>query len=927
MQGDNRPGGQPQQGGHPQTFATDMRRAEMGSTGHESSGDLVFPDYATDNSDTEAYDMAQLVRSPSQTPFAQQSFSLPPGASSSAGATTETLVSGNRLPPSSFGRQSPDRASASTSDLPQQRHAPLRSVDFTTVPLNDTFSSSLPPSRSGSTAPVLPQSNQPVPRTRSKLGFIPLTGTNDTSAAASTISVDTPGVNEKPVRPRLGHSRRGSWAEFSNEWESFNPANAKDERLRFAEGDVGKTRLSRMYLWAINSSIIVRWALFIIPFLALLWIPGILGVTAYRNSHIWGVKLLWWSIWFTVVWCGFWGSKAAFMIFPHVFKQTIAVIIPSMGRFTDVVKNLGHFGKIIIWSLVSWISFTPLISRRFEGDQESTSRANLNLVVNLLFGFFLCTIVWGMEKLVVQLIALQFHRDSYADRLADQKWQFQMLTKLYMNSHDIPGRNDTLDDNSSVKTTAGRKAIRKVLKGVKAAAQSTTNALGNVATEMAGSSVLQTNSPANKVTTALASANKSRALGRRIYYSFRKPGSNHITIADIARYFPDLESAEQAFSIFDRDGNGDATRDEIDACMLEIHRERLSLEANMRDLDGAVRRLDDILLILVTGICILVMSAMITTKVSTFVTSTGTFILSLSWMIGTTMQEILLACIFLFVKHPYDVGDRVDIDGKSYTVAKMELMSTSFKRTDGKFVWIGHNVLALKVIENVRRSGATSESFTFEVAFNTTFEKLQALRVMMLKFCKENSRDFRPVFDVSVDDIPAQGKMVLNADIAYKSNWQQGALKVQRRNKWVCHLKMCLADLQIWGPDDAGDPAPPPAEAIRYTQVPWDEVREAEHATERSPPPSFSAATAGANLARRHDSSLDLWGEAYPEVDSVGPSRMPSPGPEAAFQIGTPPRRSIPLQQQAQIRDMHSVAQQAGQQGDSRLPPRGASRI
>ncbi|BEI81285.1 hypothetical protein CcaverHIS002_0204450 [Cutaneotrichosporon cavernicola] len=173
MQGDNRPSGQPQQGGYPQTFATDMRRAEMGSTGHESSGDHGFHDYTTDNSDTEAYDMAQLVRSPSQTPFAQQSFSLPPGASSSAGATTETLVSGNRLPSSSFGRQSPDRASASTSDLPRQRHAPLRSVDFTTVPLNDTFSSSLPPSRSGSTAPVLPQSNQPVPRTRSKLGFIP----------------------------------------------------------------------------------------------------------------------------------------------------------------------------------------------------------------------------------------------------------------------------------------------------------------------------------------------------------------------------------------------------------------------------------------------------------------------------------------------------------------------------------------------------------------------------------------------------------------------------------------------------------------------------------------------------------------------------------------------------------------------------------
>jgi hypothetical protein len=67
----------------------------------------------------------------------------------------------------------------------------------------------------------------------------------------------------------------------------------------------------------------------------------------------------------------------------------------------------------------------------------------------------------------------------------------------------------------------------------------------------------------------------------------------------------------------------------------------------------------------------------------------------------------------------------------------------------------------------VRRSGATSETFTFEVAFETKFEDLQLLRSKMIHFCKENSRDFLPIFDVSVDDIPAQGKMVLKADIKW----------------------------------------------------------------------------------------------------------------------------------------------------------------
>lgn len=65
-------------------------------------------------------------------------------------------------------------------------------------------------------------------------------------------------------------------------------------------------------------------------------------------------------------------------------------------------------------------------------------------------------------------------------------------------------------------------ALRKALKGLKEAAQTTTTALGNVASEMAGQSVLQTNSPSNRVTMALNSANKSKAVC--IFSSAKKIG-------------------------------------------------------------------------------------------------------------------------------------------------------------------------------------------------------------------------------------------------------------------------------------------------------------------------------------------------------------------------------------------------------------------
>ena len=66
-------------------------------------------------------------------------------------------------------------------------------------------------------------------------------------------------------------------------------------------------------------------------------------------------------------------------------------------------------------------------------------------------------------------------------------------------------------------------------------------------------------------------------------------------------------------------------------------------------------------------------------------TTAGTTLLSLSFVFAVTTQEFLGSCIFLFVKHPYDVGDRVDIQGPEkqlMVVEKISLLYTVFTRID-----------------------------------------------------------------------------------------------------------------------------------------------------------------------------------------------------------------------------------------------------
>jgi hypothetical protein len=59
-------------------------------------------------------------------------------------------------------------------------------------------------------------------------------------------------------------------------------------------------------------------------------------------------------------------------------------------------------------------------------------------------------------------------------------------------------------------------------------------------------------------------------------------------------------------------------------------------------------------------------------------------LISLSFISSVTAQECLGLCIFLFVKHSYDISDHVDITGPDginrLEVEQISLFYTSFKR-------------------------------------------------------------------------------------------------------------------------------------------------------------------------------------------------------------------------------------------------------
>ncbi|KAI0785645.1 Mechanosensitive ion channel-domain-containing protein [Abortiporus biennis] len=727
----------------------------------------------------------------------------------------------------------------------------------------------------------------------------PSFGNYDTAETGGMMPMPMSQAGSRPTHHmHTSSSRNGSWdllagiRKFEHSYEEFDSRNASQSHLAFAEGDLPKNKFARFYNYLLNVSIITRWFLFIIPVLALLWIPGIVGFTTFPNAAIWGVHLIWWSIWFSVLWVGWWVALAGSMILPHIARNTVGVVAVGTRRYIDWLDVLHRYVALFGWTLGIWISFQPLINTRREPNISEGSASILTTIAKLLFAFFLCAALLAFEKFSIQWIAGKFHERSYAERITAQKFAVNVLVTLYRHSSDIPGRSDTLKDGPMNKRASvdPKKFFKAALRGVRSAATTTTTALGNVASEIAGSSILQPNSPQAMVKTALESANKSRLLARRLYYSFARPGAEFLIVEDIARFFPTPDDADAAFAIFDKDSNGDASRDEIEMACMDFHREQLSIEHSMRDLDSAVGRLDNILMSVYFIVAILIVAVALEAQLVTLITGAGTLILGLSWLIGGSLSEVLDSIIFLFIKHPYDVGDRVTVDDQTYTVKEIRLLSTIFLDGNSCSVQAPHTVLNDKFLLNIRRSPQMSEPFTFDVAYSTTFEQIEKLRELMIGFLKSERRDYQAIFDVTVVDIPEQEKMTLRVDIKYKSNWQQGALKAKRRNKWICALKSTLAQVKIFGP--SGDPHAKAAPA-RYTLVPWEQVQHEDQSPTTSSfpgglrepilPQTYTFSDQNAVIM---DDTNDVFGEAD-ELHLTNPRRGPS-APSSLRQRSSP---------------------------------------
>ena len=633
-------------------------------------------------------------------------------------------------------------------------------------------------------------------------------------------------------------------------------------------------RMGRFYQAVLNYSLITRYLIYVIPIAILIAIPIIVGATVAQDAKIGGVHLYWFFTWIEIVWFSLWSSKIFARYIPYFFQFLCGIVSSGTRKYALILRALETPIALLLWAIISLVTFLPVMtltpSKKDSGD--TAPKAWEKSVKNILFALLVCSIIYLAEKALVQLISISYHRKQFDAKIRTSKRNVHLVSLLFeasRNMFPVYCQEFKEEDSlifDSILAQAGVKGgkrssamplrmLRQVGKNVGRVGDKVTAAFGNVASELTGKQVFNPTATHTMVLQALERKRCAAALARRIWMSFVVEGRESLYMEDIVEVLgaEHEDEAEECFNALDKDGNGDVSLDEMVLTITEFGRMRKALNHSMHDVDQAIRVLDNLLMCVAGLVGVLVFISFVTTGFGTVIAAGATSLLSLSFVFSVTAQEVLGSCIFLFVKHPFDIGDRVEVSDTPFIVDRISLLFTVFRNvTDHRVTQVPNNILNSLWVDNFTRANAMHEQLTIPVAFDTSFAEVQLLRQEMETFVrdKENCRDFQPDVDIELGGVGDMDKLQLRVDIRHKSNWSNETVRAARRSKFMCALVLAVRKVQVRAP---GVAAPEETSDAAEGDDKGDDAgagdrKSSQGGAKSKPDPGVAAAAAGAGI-------------------------------------------------------------------------------
>ncbi|XP_047959591.1 mechanosensitive ion channel protein 8-like [Salvia hispanica] len=294
----------------------------------------------------------------------------------------------------------------------------------------------------------------------------------------------------------------------------------------------------------------------------------------------------------------------------------------------------------------------------------------------------------------------------------------------------------------------------------------------------------------------ITSENQAKIAAKKIFFNVAKPGSKYIYLEDLMRFMREDEVLK-TIRLFEDEVQKGISKRALKNWVVNAFRERRALALSLNDTKTAVDKLHHMLNVLVAILIVVIWLLILKVATTQFFIFLSSQLLLVVFMFGNTCKTTFEAIVFLFVMHPFDVGDRVEVDGIQMIVEEMNILTTVFLKFDNHKIYYPNSVLSTKPIYNYYRSPDMGDAIDFSIHISTPSEKIATMKERIVRYVDNRSDHWYPAPLIVMRDMEDMNRLKFSVWLSHKMNFQDMGERWARRSLLVEEMVKIFRELDI----------------------------------------------------------------------------------------------------------------------------------
>ncbi|KAL0383893.1 UNVERIFIED_CONTAM: Serine/threonine-protein kinase ATR [Sesamum radiatum] len=277
--------------------------------------------------------------------------------------------------------------------------------------------------------------------------------------------------------------------------------------------------------------------------------------------------------------------------------------------------------------------------------------------------------------------------------------------------------------------------------------------------------------------TQIRSEYEAISAARKIFRNVAKPRAKLIYLDDLMRFLPE-EEALKTLQLVEGSAESEKNQQSIS--------EKLG-----------VKKLHQMVNVIVGALIVLIWLVILEIATSKFLLYISSQVVVFAFLFGNTCRTIFEAIIFVFVMHPFDVGDRCEIDDVQMIVEEMNILTTVFLRFDNQKIIYPNVTLATRPINNYYRSPDMGDAVDFAVHMATPAEKIAVMKQRIISYIDNRSDYWYPGPTIVLMNLENLQILKMSVWLRHRMNHQNMGERWKRRAILVEEMVKIFKELDI----------------------------------------------------------------------------------------------------------------------------------